>query len=1350
MLQSIGRILGGDPHKKEIKRLSEVADRTNALEREYEALSMDALRAKSDEFRKRLADGETFDDIMMEAFATVREASKRTIGLRHYDVQMIGGAAIHEGTIIEMRTGEGKTLVGTLPVYLNALTGKGVHLITVNDYLARRDARWMSPIYNLLGLSVGVLQSAHKTDNGKMAFMVDLERTSGIEDQHQLVIVTRKQAYAADITYGTNNEFGFDYLRDNLTMRLEDRVQRTHHFAIIDEVDNILIDEARTPLIISGPASSETEWYVRMAQVVRGLNPEDYEISEKDRNVVLTEAGEVHVEEILDTPLRDPDRPEDITPEQARLLGYLEQALRAQFLFKRDKEYLVTKGQVVIVDEFTGRTMPGRRWSEGLHQAVEAKEGVKVEPENITYATITLQNFFRMYEKLAGMTGTAITESEEFSKIYELEVLQMPSNLEYVASLPDTSMVTLEDRDEDGYKYTYYARKEDTDKKAIFWKRKDYPDVVYRTEEAKLRATVAEIIRFYIIGRPQLVGTTSVEHSERLSGRLAAESIRRFAQVLLIRHAWMEKFNIEFVERSIPELESLNTRLPDLQSGELRQLARQVDLTLNPESDENLDRLLVIFGVSEGGRERLKALMPGGIPHNVLNARRHDEESQIIASAGAFGAVTIATNMAGRGVDIKLGGEIPEEMSADVIHVLNRAGHPQPFTMTNRARQQALLELDPEQYGDEAESVKAFLHSMEEMVRVRAIGGLHVIGSERHEARRIDNQLRGRAARQGDPGSSRFYLSLEDELMRLFGGQQAEALFSRLNVDENMPIEHGMLGRLVEQSQERVEGQNFDIRKHLLEYDDVMNTQRQRIYAQRDRVFTKEDLQEDIHEMVRVEMEARVPQAYEDEEGPWKLLAYLEEMQPPIQFEDISQPSYSLSLVLDELRHNIDEDADADQIKAALLDLAGSALQAEKEHLMSTTRSLIERTADSYELQREERFEALDNFTDTLEDIDPDEMEPLGPKELQAMLNDAARVPLRLSNSQLRSLLDGEVELIDEIKDQVDGFLTGLLIRRLQGAIERRLDESLPVKAGQLQDQEWDEAANQLFDMMVDSFDHSAASLLGPQGSLSLDLDTALKRQEINPGDDDWLASLLHLMTQGTRITFDSKTHRRGRRQYLRLKYFFLAARMIGDFTAQQAVVDVLEHLDEAHAAHQQAIGALEWNRMNQVEARLQMLQPHLKERLIGDIGQERFDAIADLPLQDIDEDTRLEVRAMLGWFIQNELHRQLLLRVISDQWVEHLTRIEALRVTIGLEAYAQRDPLVMYKGAATSAFSSLLGDIRKAVISRMFGVRPRQAAEIEASRAPAVPAPAGDPQKNQQAEGSASKKKRRKRHKKN
>ncbi|HEY5729221.1 MAG TPA: hypothetical protein VIS72_04165, partial [Anaerolineales bacterium] len=906
MLKNFVKLFGGDPNKKTIEQLSEVVKHINGLEPQFELLSDEALRAKAEEFRAQVkeslgnmeglseqeqfkAEQEALEEILPELFAVVREVSKRTLGQRHYDVQLIGGIILHRGSIAEMRTGEGKTLVATLPIYLNALLGRGIHLITVNDYLARRDARWMAPIFHMLGLSVGVLQMAAVTENGKKAFIVDFERESPHEDQEYLRMVDRAEAYAADVTYGTNSEFGFDYLRDNMTMRLDDRVQRGHHYAIIDEVDNVLIDEARTPLIISGPSSGDLEWYGRMSQVVKQLKPEDYEVNEKDRNVAITEIGLARVEQLLGQSLMDPDRPEDVTPEQARVRGHLEQALRAQFLFKRNKEYLVQAGKVVIVDDFTGRLMPGRRWSDGLHQAVEAKEGVRIEPENVTYATITLQNYFRMYKKLSGMTGTALTEAEEFDKIYKLEVAPIPPNLEYQAFGKDAPLVEIHTKDEEGYAYSYFAKRDPSfsgkgqgEGEPLFYRRKDYPDVIYRTVEAKLRSIVMEVVREHVRGRPMLIGTTSVESSEQLSLRLKADPVRRLLQTALVRRVWMNENNREEDGRLIPELAQFNEPLENISPDTLRKFIQPFGLTtISLDDPSNLSIVLDILRLDESDADRLKKVIQGGVSHQVLNARKHTEESQIIADAGAFGSVTIATNMAGRGVDIKLGGELAEEIITAVNRVLGKTGHDNPFDMTHEERRAALKDIDPSIYGIYAAEVNLFLQYFTDMERVKELGGLHVIGSERHEARRIDNQLRGRAARQGDPGSSRFYLSLEDDLMRLFGGDRVNTMMQTLKVDDSLPLEVRLVANIIESSQHRVEGANFDVRKHLLEYDDVLNKQRGQIYGQRDRIFVKEDLSEDVTSMLEDEIKQRVQIGLDDEEGPWKLIAWLEGVQPP-------------------------------------------------------------------------------------------------------------------------------------------------------------------------------------------------------------------------------------------------------------------------------------------------------------------------------------------------------------------------------------------------------------------------------------------------------------------------------------
>jgi preprotein translocase subunit SecA len=1310
MFQNIVKALGGDPHKREVQNMVPILERINLLEDEFEKLSADALRAKTDEFRRRQAAGESLDDLLPEAFAAVREASKRTIGLRHYDVQMIGGITLHRGNISEMRTGEGKTLVATLPLYLNALTGRGVHLVTVNDYLARRDARWMAPIYQTLGLSVGVLQMAARTENGRNAFLVDLSKTSPHEDQHQLQVVLRAEAYKADITYGTNSEFGFDYLRDNLTMSLQERVQRGHYYAIVDEVDNILIDEARTPLIISGPAADQAEWYIRMSQVVRQLQPDDYDINEKDRTVSLTEIGESHVEEILGETLRDPDRPEDITPEQAQKLGYLEQALRAQFLFNRNKDYLVQGGKVVIVDEFTGRLMPGRRWSDGLHQAVEAKENVKVEAENVTYATITLQNYFRMYEKLAGMTGTALTEAEEFYKIYKLDVLPIPTNLEFQASKANSPLEEITTKDEDGYKVAYFAHRGDPEKKPVYWRRKDYPDVVYRSEEAKLRAISLEIIERHIKGQPILVGTTSVEHSDLLGDRLRAEPVRTLLQAVLLRQVWLEKSNRQDEERNIPELEFLNAPLDQLKPPEMRQLARSLDLSMNMEEPANLDRLAAFFRIDENQRPRLLNVIQAGIPLSVLNARKHDEESQIIAKAGAFGAVTIATNMAGRGVDIKLGGELPEDILADVNHVLARTGL-DPYGMNNEERRRELVKVPPADYGIYEESIKAFLQYMDDMERVRALGGLHVIGSERHEARRIDNQLRGRAARQGDPGSSRFYLSLNDDLMRLFGGPNVENLLKRLNIDESIPIESGMVGRMVEQSQERVEGSNFDVRKHLLEYDDVLNTQRKRIYSQRDMVFTKEDLSEDVMDMLHNELAVRIPAGLKDEEGPWRLLAYLEEIQPPLSYGDIHYPSFSFRLLVNEIRNQLPKgEVSLEKLKEILVNITERALAAEDEHLLHSLDTLLESTGGSLQTQIDERLETLDTYFDGIGEVE-EGMPQRRPQELLDELVGLVRVPLRLPGDQLRRLAEADDDVKNGLRQQINSTLLAITATRVVGGLRRRLPEAAEIRLSLSPDDGWKEIANQVYAKTADLLALRKDRLFGSGAQVPHDVENLLGRTGGAELSDTFLINSLMTIATGSRMVFDKRTHRQVRQSTNRLNYVYFAAQLLGSVPAEKMTRMVLEHLEGAIDALRSAMGLAEWERLQQSNITLMQVDPAVQAKFIEALGEDRYKRSSNLPLADIDEDFKTTACEVIGARVQTEIYRHILLSVISDLWVEYLTKVEALRVSIGLEAYAQRDPLVQYKSKASEMFTQLLGDIRMGVISRMFAYQPRRAA---------------------------------------
>lgn len=1305
MLKNFVKLFSGDPTKKTVDQYRPLVEQVNALEAQFEALNDDALRAKTDEFKAQIAEAlkgltpprfggqaadekeyrkaeqDALNELMPQAFAAVREASKRTIGLRHYDVQIIGGAALHSGQIAEMRTGEGKTLVATMPVYLNALTGRGVHLITVNDYLARRDARWMAPVYQALGLSVGVLQMAAVTENGKKAFIVDFERDSPHEDQRHLRMVDRVEAYNADVTFGTNSEFGFDYLRDNMTMRLDSRVQRGHYYAIVDEVDNVLIDEARTPLIISGPASGDLEWYGRMAQVVKQLKPEDYEMDEKNRNVNLTEIGVSRVEAILGVQLLDPERPEDLTPEQGRLVGYLQQALRAQYLFHRNKDYLVQGGKVVIVDEFTGRLMPGRRWSDGLHQAVEAKEGVKVEPESVTYATITLQNYFRMYQKLAGMTGTALTEAEEFNKIYKLEVAPISPNLEYQSYGKDAPLAEVKAKDEEGYTYSYFTKAGEGT--PLFYRRKDYPDVIYRTVEAKLRAITTEIIRNHALGRPLLVGTTSVESSDRLSNRLKAESVRRLMQYTLVRDYYLRANNLEEDGRLIADLVPFNEPIDKLSPDALRSFIKPHGMTnISLDDETNLQTLMSILRLPEATKDRLKKIFQGGVPHQVLNARRHTEESQIIAGAGAFGAVTIATNMAGRGVDIKLGGELAEEVISAVNRVLSKAGYNDPFDMTLQDRREALKKTDPSHYGIYEAEVKLFLQYFEEMESVKELGGLHVIGSERHEARRIDNQLRGRAARQGDPGSSRFYLSLQDDLMRLFGGEQVSGVMERLKVDDTLPLEVRLVSNMIEGSQTRVEGANFDVRKHLLEYDDVLNKQRQQIYSQRDRIFVKEDLSEDVADMLESEVTKRVEMGLADEEGPWKLIAWLDQVQPPFDAKDGLFPSFGFKLLLGQIN-------DA-SLRDSILAVASKSIEAENAHALRAIDSLIEKTEEALEQQISEREDALDAYFQGLRDLE----ETPRPQKIQEEINALMRLQLRFGNDLQKTLADDPEDAKDDIQEMVSNQLTLIHATRVIGAIQNRVGEQIQWQNPLPPD--WDELSYILLNTARDAFDKKRDRL---NSQIGRDLDVLLQREDAST--DAGKLRLLLTLSQGTRTAFDQKTHKQVKQVFTRFTYVFHAAQLLDGMEAETLADDVMNHLEAAEIALRETWGQSEFSRLKMNATKLADFGPAARIAF----GEERLnEAVSGLS-----ESEAAQLSDAIGKYVLNEVHRQLLLGAFSELWVEYLTKVEALRVSIGLEAYAQRDPLVQYKGRASEMFAQLLEDVRGLVISRAFAARPRR-----------------------------------------
>ncbi|MBN2002946.1 MAG: SEC-C domain-containing protein [Anaerolineae bacterium] len=806
MVKGFFKWILGDPNKRAIARMQKTVQIINTMEPEIQQLSDVALRDKTAAFRERLENGETLEDVLPEAFAVVREAGRRTIGHRHYDVQLIGGMILHSGQVAEMRTGEGKTLVATLPLYLNALEGKGVHLVTPNDYLAKVGVQWMGPIYHLLGMSVSVIQSGGGRPD-EASFLYDPDYASDDDRQQYLHPITRREAYRADITYGTNNEFGFDYLRDNMVIDPNQCSQRKLNFAIVDEIDSILIDEARTPLIISGPAEESSELYQRFARLVLNLQRDvDYEVDERTQIAIPTEAGVNKVEQLLSI-----SGEESLYDAQhAHMLPYLDNALRAKEFFHLDKKYVVRDGEIVIVDEFTGRLMFGRRYSEGLHQAIEAKENVKVQRESLTYATITFQNFFRMYEKLAGMTGTAATEEEELHKIYELTVVILPTNVEYRAefgNLEEKSVLLEESGVEFGgvvsestrYKVTVF----DGPEQERYYRRLDTPDQIYKTEQAKFNAVLREIEEAHKAGRPVLVGTTAIETSERLS------------KLLTRRH----------------------------------------------------------------------------IPHNVLNAKYHEKEAIIIAQAGQPGAVTIATNMAGRGVDILLGGN-PEGMARDELRKegvdltqIRSADWENALKIAKRG--ESPLEQYPERWAEvlytKVQQCKA------DRDRIYAVGGLHVIGTERHEARRIDNQLRGRAGRQGDPGSSRFYISLEDELMRRFGGERLQPWMDRAGF-EDAPLEVGVLGKVIESVQERVEGYNFDVRKHVLEYDDVVNKQRTVVYAERQKILQRDDLHEDLMDMVATDIQRVVNAHMEDDDAtPEGLLSELRRFIPIPRSYDVTK-----------------------------------------------------------------------------------------------------------------------------------------------------------------------------------------------------------------------------------------------------------------------------------------------------------------------------------------------------------------------------------------------------------------------------------------------------------------------------
>jgi preprotein translocase subunit SecA len=899
-----------------------------------------------------------------------------------------------------------------------------------------------------------------------------------------------------------------------------------------------------------------------------------------------------------------------------------------------------------------------------------------------------------MYTKLAGMTGTALTEAEEFDKIYKLPVLPIPTNLEYQAFGPDAPLVEVNTKDEEGYAYSYFARNDDPRREVVFWRRKDYPDVIYRSVEAKLRSLVREIVVYHSMGRPILVGTTSVEGSERLSNRLRAEPVRRLMQILLLRHAWLEKNERIEDGRVIEELQVLNKPIDEARPEDLRPMAKELGLSLNPEEQDNLARLSAILGLEEVDQTRLKAVLQGGVAHQVLNARKHTEESQIIAGAGAFGAVTIATNMAGRGVDIKLGGDLAEEVIAAVARVLRKAGYKDPYDMSLQERLEALQKIDPAVFSIYDAEVKHFLQYFEDMERVRARGGLHVIGSERHEARRIDNQLRGRSARQGDPGSSRFFLSLEDDLMRMFGGEQVQGVMERFKIDEDYPMQHRIVTNMIEQSQHRVEGANFDVRKHLIEYDDVLNAQRQRIYDQRNRVFEKEDLVEDVNELLKQEVQRRVEEVSASEET-WRFLAWLDQIQPPFNTPNGLFPSFTYKLLLDDLN------ASSADLTTALHDLARRALEADQVHFLNTVLEQTDHTGENLDSQIKDRTDSLDTALDGL--ADNLEEETRRPNVILDELSGLVRVPFRLDPAQLTQLGNDPQDLSEELHDQVETYVTSTNITRLANTIEFRLGEVLGLNVSDLQELEWDVVAADIEERVRQVLVGREEKLLGADGQIVRDLKSALER--LPEVDDQARLRLLGLIAQGTSTSFDAKTHRQVRQIFSRLNYVHLAGELLTDRSPASLEEDVLEHLQQAQEAQRQAWGQSELTRLGE-------------------------NAPA-LPAQEV------------GQRVQSQIYRQVLLGAITELWVDYLTRVEALRVSIGLEAYAQSDPLVKYKSQASVMFQTLLADIRAGVIGRIFLYQPRgAAAQVETTAdSRSEPAAAAIP------EQSTDKKRKRHRH---
>jgi preprotein translocase subunit SecA len=1387
MFKWLGRLFSGDTTERVLNDLYAIVDQINDLEPEFEALTNEQLRGKTDEFRRRLREGETLDDLLPEAFAAVREAARRTIEKRHYDVQLIGGIVLHQGKIAEMKTGEGKTLVATLPLYLNALEGKGSHLVTVNDYLVRRDAGWNGPIYHLLGVSLAAI--AH--DFSAIYDPDYLDPKSNLEDERLVHWrpVTRREAYEADITYGTNNEFGFDYLRDNIATRFEQTVQRPHNYAIVDEVDNILIDEARTPLIISGPARAAGDDYHYFANLVKGLrgieqreydaykkdldygdnkrrseaqraiDNADYVLDLKHRSIALTDAGILKIERRLKDAGRIPDDASIYEPEYFELTHYLDNAIKAEYVFKRDKDYIVQSGEVVIVDEQTGRTMPGRRWSDGLHEAVEAKEGVRVQDETMVYATITIQNYFRMYRKLSGMTGTAMTESEEFAKIYKLDVVPIPTNREVV--------------------------------------RDDRNDQIYRSEEAKYRAVVREILAAAIKGQPVLVGTASIENSERLAAYLKPVGLKNLALSSVLMTVVREAKGVsEDVRKAFAE--SLDLPISQVPFTVLRQTAHALSLPADPFAPEILDRFATMLDIDDSAR--LAEIIRTGLAHQVLNAKLHEQEARIVAQAGRPGAVTIATNMAGRGTDILLGGNSDalaaqyleengvrreqikavaklvvegneqqiqptlerHKLPTIVLDELKRAkqqydqmlqqfeDNPALFFLSHYAegsaetfgarwafvndvldnevaaarqivqntpglREEQIAQIQAVRsdldsyrndkveflanqlfdriYAARARLIQAVLHgNLDEARRliaetptmdenliggiqqikaqveadanlIRELGGLKIIGTERHEARRIDNQLRGRAGRQGDPGVSRFYISLEDELMKRFGPSidRVKGFMSRAGFEDDIPIEFGVISKSIENAQTKVEGYNFDVRKRVVDYDDVMNKQREVIYARRRAILEQGEIQRRLQMLV---------QRYIGSYGDW-VAGQVEELAAGVNNGNAPEIERQLARLLPgSERLNLAEvQAAGDEQRSALL----QPLIAQAEEQRHPLRLLLEEVAEFVEIDPDAAFE---------------ELKSADRPAIERYLDEEWRAHTEGDLEQrIKSLFCAELGLmVDRYIDDYEGWMTG--------EIEKAVEASTV------------------------------------QATNAINVDGALRRiRPILPQVDtitrERLAGASPELVQRELESVIQLSYQQGNHLRLFADELQRILPFVPGLSPDQYLLMFADALDGL------LIGVPEDERRPQIEQWLapvgQALQPIFNGNRFNEEEEQVFlnvvseawidglDRLAQL--DDDDRSAGLEQlvdrsfdrwRSLIGVDLLNRYSRELMLNAIDREWADYLTAMEDLRQGIGLQGIAQRDPLVAYKTQAFKMFEELLDTIDRTTVKTFFNNLPR------------------------------------------